>query len=379
MRTLSDLCLTSASSQSRETRTFQVIFQAQRRPRTCPVTQLVKDQSWGLNSGCSNCFLGFHNTPRHKNSLPSLYLSKLRQEVTCPHSSWDCAPVSLLLLLTGQLPSPVTLPRPAPTPHPFLSYEPRPLSDSSALCSPSRLWMPSREPRTWPRRWGTRSDLILSCESGVKIQGWGLGLGRQPHWARSGPEPFVISRSRPSHPQHTAVSLPPTEHFGGQGKRSIAQRISEFLRGFMNAPNSGLHSLRAGHHRALQGPLGFTKYLGLIRNAKRLCAFNYQKQESKLILRESTQQVWSIKFLKIVGSPAGSRGKDHLPPPPPHSAWRETKAQRGQDVFPRSTSKAGTRPALDPMCADCPVALRRQEGSGTAAHSTDLVCPHGPS
>lgn len=34
----------------------------------------------------------------------------------------------------------------------------------------------------------------------------------------------------PTHSHTLAISLPPTEHFGGQGKNSVAQRTSEFLR-----------------------------------------------------------------------------------------------------------------------------------------------------
>lgn len=85
---------------------------------------------------------------------------------------------------TGQLPSHVTLPTPT-SPYPFLSYKSRPLSDRSVhspgLCSSCRLWMPSREPRTWLKRWGTRSDLISSPGSRVKSPRWDLGcVGRDP-------------------------------------------------------------------------------------------------------------------------------------------------------------------------------------------------------
>lgn len=85
---------------------------------------------------------------------------------------------------TGLLPRRVTLLTPT-SPYPILSYKSRPLSDRSVhspgLCSPCRLWMPSREPRTWLKRWGTRSDLIPSPGSRVKSPRWDLRqVGKDP-------------------------------------------------------------------------------------------------------------------------------------------------------------------------------------------------------
>lgn len=92
--------------------------------------------------------------------------------------------------------------------------------------------MPSREPRIWPRRWATRSDLIpsLGLESRAQV---GLWVGGEGPRVRSYPEPFLVSRSCPSHPQTPAVSLSPRERCKGLGENSAVQRVAEFLRTFL--------------------------------------------------------------------------------------------------------------------------------------------------
>lgn len=115
-----------------------------------------------------------------------------------------------------------------PLPTRFLACEPRPQSDGSVLRAALAFQALDAIERAQDLAEEVGNKVSPDSVSGAGVRSPGGIVGEGPR-VRSHPEPFLVSRSCPSHPQTPAVSLSPRERCKGLGENSAVQRVAEFL------------------------------------------------------------------------------------------------------------------------------------------------------